>query len=64
MSNLRVKSICLSNKILNFTAQFKQTSRIGGSHEPLIRVNRPPFLLLLLMVGVIKKCRYGYKEHI
>lgn len=46
MSNLRVKSICLSNKILNFTAQFKQTSRIGGSHEPLTRASQTPFLLL------------------
>ena len=52
MSILRVKSICLSNKILTFTAQNNKISRIGGSHEPLIRVNRPPFLLLLSMVGV------------
>ena len=54
MSILRVNSICLSNKITNFTAQFKQTSRIGGSHEPLTRASQSPFLLLK-MIGITKK---------
>lgn len=43
MSNLKVKSICLSNKIPTFTAEF-QTNRIGGSHEPLTRASQSPFL--------------------
>ena len=49
MSILRVKGICFSNKILNFTAQFKQTSRIGGSSYPLTRASQSPFLLLQMI---------------
>lgn len=46
MKSFCVNSICLSNKILTFTAQNNKTSRIGGSHEPLTRASQTPFLLL------------------
>ena len=50
MCILRVNSICLSNKIPTFTAEFL-TNRIGGSHEPLTRKGKPIAFPVFTMIG-------------